>query len=67
MNVKPFANLQAVAALHGVALDQVEGDNGQPLYIATRWAMTKQLETLQLQEVAAWLSMVTGKKVEAVG
>jgi hypothetical protein len=63
MTTKPFANLQAVAALHGVALHQIEGDNGQPLYIATRWAMTKQLDTLP--EVAAWLSMVTGKKVVA--
>ena len=59
---KQFATAQALAALHGVTLHQLEGDSGRPIYIATRWAMTKQLDTLQ--EVGVWLQMVTGKKAE---
>ncbi len=59
-DAKRFATLQAQAALHGVTLHKLEGDFGNPVYVATRWAMTKQLDTLD--EAAAWLEHVTGKK-----
>lgn len=58
---KRFATAQALAALHGVTLHHVDGDAGRPIYIATRWAMTKQLDTLL--EVDSWLQQVTGKRV----
>lgn len=56
---KHFATQQARAALAGVTLHQLEGDFGLPIYVATRWAMTKQLESLD--EVEHWLDRVTGK------
>ncbi|WP_342620836.1 hypothetical protein [Rhodoferax sp. GW822-FHT02A01] len=61
---KEFATLQAIAALHGVTLHRLEGDYGTPVYVATRWAMTKQLDTLE--EVEDWLQRVTGKPVTEV-
>lgn len=60
---KWFATLRARAALAGIVLHQIEGDYGAPIYIATRWAMTKQLDSLGA--VDAWLAMVTGKTAEA--
>ena len=56
---KRFATAQALAALHGVTLHQLEGDDGRPVFIATRWAMTKQLDSLDA--VDAWLARVTGE------
>ena len=56
---KRFNTLQAAAALSGITLHQLEDDHGAPIYIATRWAMTKQLSTLD--EVALWLERVTGR------
>ena len=56
---KRFATLQARAALAGVTLHQLEGDFGKQIYVATRWAMTKQLESLS--EVEQWLDWVAGQ------
>ena len=63
-DLKRFSTVQALAALHGVTLHQLEGDGSQPIFIATRWAMTKQLD--HLDDVEAWLQMVTGKTMEHV-
>lgn len=60
---KFFSTLQARAALAGVTLHQLEGDFGAPIYVATRWAMTKQMESLS--EVDQWLDRVTGKVAES--
>jgi hypothetical protein len=57
---KTFANLRARAALAAIELYQIEGDNGRPILIATRWALTKQFESLS--EVEAWLDRVTGRR-----
>lgn len=59
---KRFATLQANAALNGVTLHCIDGDFGRPVYIASRWAMTKQLSTLD--DIDSWLQMVTGKSAE---
>lgn len=56
---KRVATLQARAALSGIALHHVEGENGRPVYIATKWALTKQFESLD--EVEAWIDRVTDK------
>jgi len=59
---KRFATARALAALNGVTLIRVDGEHGRPIYCATRWAMTRQLE--DLDQVEAWLQMVTGKVME---
>lgn len=59
---KRFATLRAAAALAGITLLQIEGDLQPVVYIGTRWAMTRQLDSLD--EVASWLSRVTGRAVE---
>lgn len=61
-NLKRFATLRAKAALSGVTLFCIEGDLQPVVYIATRWAMTKQLD--DLGEVEAWLGRVTGRPQE---
>ena len=43
---KRFATLQARAALAGVALSRTEDDRGHEVYIASKWALTKQLASL---------------------
>ena len=60
--LKRFATLRATAALSGVTLFCIEGDLQPVVYIATRWAMTKQLDSLD--DAASWLARVTGKAVE---
>ena len=47
-DAKRFATAQALAALHGVTLHRLDGDFGRPLFVATKWALTKQLDTLVL-------------------
>ena len=59
---KRFATVQASAAMRGVTIHCIDGDFGRPVYIASRWAMTKQLDTLE--EVEAWLLRVTGIKTK---
>ena len=61
IELKRLCTLQAGAALAGVTLHKLDGDFGVPIYVASRWAMTKQLESLD--EVEAWLVRVTGKVV----
>lgn len=60
-DLKRLCTLNAQAALAGVTLHKLDGDFGVPIYVASRWAMTKQLESLD--EVEAWLARVTGKAV----
>lgn len=43
---KAFATLQAQAALMGFRLDRIETDAGAQAFIVTRWALTKELATL---------------------
>lgn len=56
---KRFATVAARAALAGIVLHRFEGDYGRPIYIATRWALTRQFD--DLDAVEQWLDMVTGK------
>jgi len=60
---KAFATLQAQAALQGVALHRLENDRGQEIYIGTKWAMTRQMHSLD--EVEMWLNRIAGKVVPA--
>lgn len=43
---KLFSTLQARAALAGVALSRMQDDRGNEVFIASKWALTKQLSTL---------------------
>lgn len=57
---KRVATLRARAALVGVALHAIDGDRGVPIYVASRWAMTRQFESLS--DLESWLDRVTGKR-----
>lgn len=59
---KRFATLQAQAALVGVQLHRIDGDDGRPSYIATKWAMTASFGSLD--ETAAWLRRFAGVSAE---
>ena len=43
---KAFATLQARAALAGVSLVRMQDDRGAEVFIASKWALTKELATL---------------------
>lgn len=59
---KRFATLQAQAALVGVQLHRIDGDDGRPLLVATKWAMSASFDGLDA--AAAWLQRFAGVKVE---
>ena len=59
---KRLATLKAECALAGVALIESTDDRDRPVFIVSRWSMTRQLD--DLDHVAAWLSRVTGSAVE---
>lgn len=54
---KHLDTLKATAALAGIALQRIEGDNGRPEYIATIGAVTTRLATLD--EAEAWIEHAT--------
>ena len=56
---KRFATLQARAALAGVALSRTEDDRGHEVFIASKWALTKQLASLA--EVEDLLARIGGQ------
>ncbi|ABE42918.1 hypothetical protein [Polaromonas sp. JS666] len=56
---KAFATQQARAAIAGVSLHRLEDDRGREVFIVSRWAMTRELPSLDA--VSAWLDAVTGK------
>ncbi len=55
---KQLATLRARAALAGIAMNAIEDDYGSIVFIVSRWAMTRQIDTLEA--VADWLDSVTG-------
>ena len=55
---KQLATLRASAALAGIAMNAIEDDYGSIVFIVSRWAMTRQIDTLEA--VADWLDSVTG-------
>jgi hypothetical protein len=56
---KAFATLQATAALRGFRLDRLEAGADGLAYVITRWALTKQLQTLD--DVRAFLAQIGGQ------
>lgn len=58
---KRAAKLQAAAALAGVRVDPIEADDGRLAWIVTRWALTRQCETLdELAEFLQRMGITTG-------
>ena len=55
---KQLATLTAKCALAGVTLIESTDDRGHPAYVVYRWALTRQLASLD--EVREWLDHVTG-------
>jgi hypothetical protein len=59
---KRVATAQARAARRGITLHQIEGDDGDPLFIGTFHALTKQFS--DLAEVDTWLDHVDRRHQE---
>lgn len=57
---KRLSTLTARAALCGVTLHATTDDTGRRVFIVSRWALTRQLDTLD--DLEAWLDLVTGTK-----
>lgn len=60
---KRFATLQALAAIALIQLVMTHDDHGRPQFYVHKWALSNHFSSLD--EVAEWLSMVTGKQVHA--
>ncbi|MEO8022098.1 hypothetical protein [Polaromonas sp.] len=56
---KRYATMQARAALAGVTLQRIEDDRGREVFIVSRWAMTREIATLD--DVEAWLARIEGR------
>lgn len=60
---KRFATLQARLALRGYVLVRSTDDNGGPLYIVSRWALTKQMAGLsEVEQFAERVAPAFGAK-----
>ena len=57
---KPWLRLQAELLLAGFPATLIEGDDGGPLLIVSRWAMTKSFDSVP--EAEAWLARVKGRE-----
>lgn len=54
--MKRLETLRARCALLGVVLTEIEDDQGRPLFVATRWSMTRAFASLG--EVGQWLDHI---------
>jgi hypothetical protein len=57
---KRLTTLVARAALAGITLHRIQGDFVPLIYIVSRWSLTREFH--RLDDVEAWLNLVTGKK-----
>lgn len=55
---KKLSTLTAKACLCGVVLHCIEDDYGAPLFVASKWSLTRQMSSLE--EVSAWLDRIGG-------
>ena len=58
-NNKALSNWQSLYALQGHCLYQVKATDGNTSYLATRWGMTREMESLD--EVAKFFALIGGK------
>lgn len=47
LDPKITATLQARCALLGVVLSIIDDDRGRPLFVASRWGLTRQLHSVE--------------------
>ena len=57
---KAFSTWQAKFAMHGHALHRTAGADGAILYLAARWGMTRELQTLDA--VVKFYAQIGGKQ-----
>jgi hypothetical protein len=60
IRTKREATLLAIAALKGITITPIETDNGKRAYIASRWSLTRQCDSLD--QLTDWLERVTGTR-----
>jgi hypothetical protein len=53
---KAWATAQARCALAGFTANLIEGDDGRPMLVVSRWALTRAFDSLA--EVETWLARV---------
>ncbi|MBS0442824.1 MAG: hypothetical protein JSR38_12775 [Proteobacteria bacterium] len=58
--LKPWRTLQARALLAGFHASLIDGDDGRPELVVSRWALTRSFT--DLSEAGAWLSRVEGPR-----
>jgi hypothetical protein len=61
---KALCTIRARCALAGIALHVTTDDRGHPMFVASRWALTRTFESLA--EVETWLCRVTCEKPTVV-
>lgn len=54
--LKPWKTAQAAALLAGFVATLTEGDDGRPMLVVSRWALTRSFT--DLDEIQAWLARV---------
>lgn len=59
---KALDTLRARCALAGVALHVTTDDHGKPLFVVSRWSLTRSISSIE--ELAAWVDRVTGGRPE---
>lgn len=57
---KAFATLQAKAALVGVSLVRSKDERGQEVFVISKWAMCRQLDTVE--SVEQLLARISGER-----
>ena len=57
-DAKRLASLRARAAIAGIVLHAIENDCGKTVYIFTKWATTREIDSIGIAEM--WLDMVMG-------
>jgi len=55
---KEWRNLQAECLLAGFRADLLDGDDGRPMLVVSRWALTRSFSAPA--DARAWLARVTG-------
>lgn len=60
MNPKELEALRTRCALAGVRLHVTTDDRGQPMFVASRWSLSRTFASAQ--EVGQWLDRVVGAK-----
>lgn len=56
---KLFDTMRARCALGGLTFNVIESDDGKPLYVVSRWNITRQFN--DLNELGEWLHRVAGR------